>query len=191
MTPRPATTLPWKLDGWCTADVALEHLLALHKPSRCVEIGTWFGQSALVIAKAIRPWGGTLLCVDPWEQSSWAADHPAVHADRPKAFEQFCSNVWTVGYQDTITPYRGTSMDAAKACGPVDFVFVDGAHDTASVTADLAAWWPLLTPGGTLCGDDYTHPPVQAAWTDFLVATRRPAVVMVSFIAVRKEEPTV
>ena len=35
-------------------------------------------------------------------------------------------------------------------------VHIDAAHDYASVSEDIRAWWPLLRPGGTLLGDDFT-----------------------------------
>ena len=37
----------------------------------------------------------------------------------------------------------------------VDFVFVDGAHDTPSVSADIAIWWKKLKVGGIMAIDDY------------------------------------
>lgn len=40
--------------------------------------------------------------------------------------------------------------DASQAA-----VFIDGEHTYAAVTADAAAWWPKVVPGGTLLGDDY------------------------------------
>jgi hypothetical protein len=33
-------------------------------------------------------------------------------------------------------------------------VFLDGAHDEASVAADIDAWLPKVAPGGYLAGDD-------------------------------------
>lgn len=49
------------------------------------------------------------------------------------------------------------SVEAAKrfADGYFDLVFIDGAHDVASVSADNAAWWPKVRPGGILAGHDY------------------------------------
>lgn len=37
----------------------------------------------------------------------------------------------------------------------VDFVFVDGAHDTPSASADVAIWWKKLKVGGIMAIDDY------------------------------------
>lgn len=50
----------------------------------------------------------------------------------------------------------GTTFGATRAVLP-DVVFVDALHDFDSVIADLDAWFPLLRPGGFLCGHDFNH----------------------------------
>jgi len=49
------------------------------------------------------------------------------------------------------------TAEAAAGWGPghFDLVFVDAAHSEAAVAADLAAWAPLVRPGGVLAGHDY------------------------------------
>ncbi len=39
----------------------------------------------------------------------------------------------------------------------VGVVFIDAAHDFASVWGDLVAWTPLVAPGGILAGHDFQH----------------------------------
>lgn len=41
---------------------------------------------------------------------------------------------------------------------PFDFAFIDGDHTLEAVRQDIAAWWPLVRPGGLLCGHDIDHP---------------------------------
>jgi hypothetical protein len=36
-----------------------------------------------------------------------------------------------------------------------DLIYLDGSHDYEDVACDIAAYRPLLTPGGVLFGDDY------------------------------------
>lgn len=52
---------------------------------------------------------------------------------------------------------RMTSAEAAAAiqAGSLDFVFLDGDHSYEGVIADVAAWLPVLKPGGLLSGHDY------------------------------------
>lgn len=70
------------------------------------------------------------------------------------------------GAQSLLEPYvadgrcylmRMGSAEAAqtKSYCRFDFVYIDAAHDEASVAADLAAWAPLVRPGGILAGHDY------------------------------------
>lgn len=59
---------------------------------------------------------------------------------------------------------RAGSVEAAGYFpeGGVDFVYLDGAHDHRNVRADVAAWWPKLSPHGILAGHDWTDQPVHA-----------------------------
>jgi predicted O-methyltransferase YrrM len=51
------------------------------------------------------------------------------------------------------------SLDMGKASyQPFDFIFIDGAHDYASVAADTELAHALLAPGGIIAWHDYQHP---------------------------------
>jgi len=52
---------------------------------------------------------------------------------------------------------KRSSIDGSKQFvpGSLDFVYIDAAHDYQNVKEDLAAWYPLVRPGGLLCGHDY------------------------------------
>lgn len=52
----------------------------------------------------------------------------------------------------------GESAAAGKSFdGLADFIFVDGGHDAAQVTADIDAWLPHLKPGSVIAFHDYEH----------------------------------
>jgi predicted O-methyltransferase YrrM len=55
-----------------------------------------------------------------------------------------------------VVAVRGKSPEAAAqfADESLDWVFIDGAHDEASVRADMLGWWRKIKPGGALCGHD-------------------------------------
>ncbi len=45
----------------------------------------------------------------------------------------------------------------------IDVLYIDGAHDSASVSRDVALYCPMVKPGGVVIFDDYAHPDVQRA----------------------------
>jgi len=73
---------------------------------------------------------------------------------------------WEVIYQNILDKYatdpkfiimRATSVQAAKAFEPssLDLVFIDSIHSYKSCKSDVQTWFPIVRPGGILCGDDY------------------------------------
>lgn len=54
---------------------------------------------------------------------------------------------------------REFSYDAPKVLGlppqSIDWVFIDGDHSYEGCMKDLRAWYPMVKPGGVLCGHDY------------------------------------
>jgi hypothetical protein len=72
------------------------------------------------------------------------------------------------------------STIAANHCPPLDFAYLDGAHDYLNVKADIAAWWPRIKPNGILGGHDIEngfsprHNGVVQAVTEFALAQSLP-----------------
>jgi hypothetical protein len=68
-----------------------------------------------------------------------------------------------------------------------DFIFLDAAHDHASVQEDLRAWWPKLKVGGLFAGHDYSPvwPGVWRAVSELFAAKVSVTTVGSSFL-VRK-----
>ncbi len=57
------------------------------------------------------------------------------------------------------SPHAAAAFDS----GSIDFIFLDGCHDTPAVLADIAAWLPKVRPGGWIAGDDYGWAGVKEA----------------------------
>lgn len=72
-----------------------------------------------------------------------------------------------------------TSAEAAKdfvqAQRTVDLVYLDGDHRYRKVAEDIRVWWPLVKPGGLLCGHDYCSAGVgvMRAVDEFAAMTNR------------------
>lgn len=125
-----------------------------------VEVGAWLGRSSACLGQLVRRSGKAIDC--------YAVDHcvgePGEHFR--ETVERAGGNtagllvrhLQEAGVLDVLTLIVADSARAARlfAPGMVDFVFLDAAHDRASVEADLRAWWPRVRPGGVMAGHDYT-----------------------------------
>ena len=67
--------------------------------------------------------------------------------------------------KDIITPIRKTSVEASKMFkdGSVDYIMIDAAHDYENVLLDIQHWYPKLSEGGIISGDDLDWPGVNQA----------------------------
>ena len=128
-----------------------------------VEVGTWYGRSA----KALSLGGGTVYTVDDWAGRS--TERETSPADNPPGMvrEEFHRRLQPDIDAGRIVPVWAESSAAATKLahlrGKVDLLFIDGLHTYEQVTADLAAWLPLVRAGGLVCGHDWDRPGVQRA----------------------------
>jgi predicted O-methyltransferase YrrM len=103
-----------------------------------VEIGCYLGVST----EALLLFAERVIAVDPWDEMELV-------------FHRFRDRLRGYSHLEII---RGRSVEVASEVDDrsVDLVYLDGAHDLASVRADIAAWRPKVKPGGWLAGHDYT-----------------------------------
>jgi predicted O-methyltransferase YrrM len=91
---------------------------------------------------------------------------------RPNVYNQFLSNVISVGLQNNITPFPIDSVNGALTLShfdvKADMVYIDAGHDYDSVVADLILYKDIVRPGGLLLGDDWFHGPIKQAVSDAL-----------------------
>ena len=154
------------------------------RPKIVVEMGVWKGASTLVMAKTMQDLDldGVVIAVDTWLgawdhwlDDAWFADL-GIEVGRPKLQHKFMANVLSLDLQDLVVPLPLDSLNAVRVLAAhqltADIVHLDGAHDYASVTADLNAWWPIIRAGGVLIGDDYNlngvWPDVRRSFDEFL-----------------------
>ena len=132
------------------------------KNPRGAEIGVFRGECSSNLL-ALHP-GLKLTLVDTWNQLTYfGKDDNAVSPTYRKIYELQASENYEATL-DALEKYKGRfeiirmmSLYAAKKIknNILDFVFVDAAHDYESVTFDIMAWMPKVSPGGFLCGHDY------------------------------------
>jgi len=142
------------------------------KPNLIVEVGSWVGGSAIMMAEIVKEQGldTEIVCIDTWlgsvehlgEQCTMNQEH-----GRPTIYRDFMSNVIQAGFQDIITPFSMDSINALlflKKQGILaDIVYLDAGHDQMSVKGDLYNASNILRVDGVLLGDDWHHPDVRAA----------------------------
>jgi predicted O-methyltransferase YrrM len=140
-----------------------------------VEVGCWKGRSTSFVGPVCNANGTRLVCVDHFAGShDMLRDRYAATLAAEDVEETFRANMRALGI--VVELLVEPSVDAARrfAEGTVDRVFLDGAHDAASVTQDLAAWAPRLTSDGVLAGHDYDHKhPELVAAVDAFARDRR------------------
>lgn len=148
-----------------------------NRAMRVVEVGSWVGASALVIDRAIpKERERTICCVDTWEGSEGDPTLDYVqHYGTDKIFETFKQNLGN--FRNVFLPIKSHGVVAAHQFRnqdqQFDLVFIDADHRYEAVKADIEAWWPLVRPGGILCGHDYCNgrPGVEQAVHEFRDST--------------------
>jgi predicted O-methyltransferase YrrM len=139
---------------------------------RVVEIGSFRGRSAIVLASA----GADVVCVDPHAGSDRGPQEIAADADRGTAdLQAFRANLEQAGVTHRVRHVRAFSHAALlEVPGPVDVLFVDGAHRFGPARDDLVHWGDRVRAGGRmLVHDAWSSIGVTLALLTTTVLTRR------------------
>jgi cephalosporin hydroxylase len=157
--------------------------IARHSPAGdIVEIGSWWGKSAFILARLGRYYTiGNLLCVDPWSNAHLVqndekgmVDKVSAQVDAEEALAVFEMNLLPynahhVNYlrmpsTDGAQHYRAhrdvTTASFGTTCydGHIAILHIDGNHSYAAAKADIAAWGGYVVAGGWIIVDDYIWP---------------------------------
>ncbi|MBE2316397.1 class I SAM-dependent methyltransferase [Solirubrobacter sp. CPCC 204708] len=143
------------IEGWLTEGQAarLEAAAARSRPSGAVvEIGSFRGKSAVVLARAAR----SLIAIDPHAGSDRGPQEIGADAARGDAdFEAFHANLESAGVADRVRHVRKFSSEAhADVTGPLSLLYVDGAHRFGPARSDLHDWGVRVAPGGVMLVHD-------------------------------------
>jgi len=121
-----------------------------------VEIGTFSGESALIISAF--PFVRRLRCVDS-----------GFHRRRSVLDRRLSRRI----KDGVVEVYEMASDKYASSLAvedTVDVVYIDGDHSKDGVKLDIMTWWPRVRPGGFLCGHDFhvAHPGVVESVEEFV-----------------------
>ncbi len=135
--------------------------------SQVVEVGSFIGRSAILMANHIRNSHKPIafFVVDHFKGSNDAI-HQMLAAEGGGSFRAlFEKNLTRAGVRKLVTVFEGDSAEMAKnfADASLDFVFIDAEHTFERVMGDIKAWLPKVKPGGILAGHDFNWIQVKAA----------------------------
>lgn len=142
------------IDGWLSTDQArrLYAAAAACPPDgRIVEIGSFRGRSTIVLASAA-PEGAEVVAVDPHAGTDRGPGEIAGFAreaagDRA-AFEANLGGAGVRARVRHVAAFSGAAHELVP--GPVDVLYVDGAHRYRPARADLRDWGARVRPGGSM-----------------------------------------
>lgn len=137
--------------GWETPDEqALLFLLAQEVPENGVifEIGSEYGMSASIFAKAAQPRQVMIGCVDLFPGDG-------INHHRQNLQEAGLESEYIQRYrQDSKLGYVPNRRFVDRNHLTIDLLFIDGDHTYAGCAADIAAWTPHVRVGGKVAFHD-------------------------------------
>jgi predicted O-methyltransferase YrrM len=120
-----------------------------------VEIGSYRGRSAILLARAAPP-GATIVAVDPHAGNDRGPQQFVGTPEQGEAdFLAFHRNLERAGVAGRIRHVRERSHDAHGAVsGEIDLLYVDGSHRYREARDDLSGWGRRVATGGTVAIHD-------------------------------------
>lgn len=166
-------------------DPNLVSLITIIKPRKMVEIGSWYGASALTFLHTSRLHGTklSLLCIDTWLGSrehwknlvphgEWSRDRLILENGEPGFFHVFCNVMKLNNFKSQVQVLRCPSEysdDFLRAnWSDSQLVYIDGDHSTRAVKADLSVSYTSC-PNAVISGDDFGFLTVTNAVYSFCV----------------------
>jgi hypothetical protein len=136
-----------------------------------VDMGSWKGKSASVMASTLPNKPLFVWCIDHWLGSPGEQETNHVQAAiNPLSvlweFYQYTSHLGLLGKRMGAVTMPSEQAAEYFEDGGIDFIFLDGDHD--DVYADLNRWVPKLRRKAMLVGDDYDWPTVKRDFDRFM-----------------------
>ena len=152
------TVAPADVEGWLTEPQAWRLDAAARRVGpggRIVEIGSFRGRSTIVLARAAGE-EVEVVAIDPHLGSDRGPQEIAAdEALGEEDVRRFRDNLARHGVLDRIRHVRRRSAEALDAVdGPVDLLWVDGAHRYGPARDDVRRWGARVRPGGAMLVHD-------------------------------------
>ena len=146
------------VEGWLTEAQArrlADAAAAVGQGGRIVEIGSYRGRSAIVLASSAAD-SVEVVAIDPHAGNDRGPmEIKGTAAQGNDDHEQFLANLRAAGVADRVTHVRLTSQDAHREVGaPIDLLYVDGAHRFRPALDDIVRWGDKVRLGGTMLVHD-------------------------------------
>ena len=158
MTFAEAFALAAPVEGWLSETQAQRLWNAAERVppgGLVVEIGSFRGRSALVMASALAG-GAQLVAIDPHAGGDRGPQEIEPEAERGEADNRaFRANLESAGVAARVRHVRAMSSDAHDAVErAIDVLYVDGAHRYGPARDDIVRWGARVREGGTMLVHD-------------------------------------
>jgi hypothetical protein len=149
-----AWALTQAVDGWMTEAQGRRLWAAaarLATGDQIVEIGSFRGRSMIVLARAA-PDAGSVVAIDPHAGNDRGPQELSGFQDAAALDnEAFNHNLERAGVRDRVTHLRAFSSEAHEGVkGPIDLLYIDGAHRYGPAREDIRRWGDRVPAGGTM-----------------------------------------
>lgn len=146
------------VDGWMSHDQAQrlwDRAGEVAAGGQIVEIGSFRGRSMIVLASSA-PEGTEIVAIDPHIGTDRGPQEIVTTSELGQSDnEVFLANLTRAGVVDRVRHVRKLSAKAlGDVTGPIDLLYIDGAHRYGPARADMVDWGRRVTDGGTLLVHD-------------------------------------
>lgn len=154
------------IHGWCSFEkaAALVKYINQHRPSLCVEIGTFGGSSLVPQALALQHNGsGKIYGIDPWSTDAALEEmHEQANINwwgklNLEDIYQHCrDHITKLKLQDHVLLVRDKAENVVDSFddGSVGLLHIDGNHSEALAYKDATLYLPKVAKGGIIFFDD-------------------------------------
>jgi hypothetical protein len=167
--------------GMCSEEkiLAFAAVARLAPAGDLVELGSWWGKSAVALGWLSRRYGiGKLLCVDPWSIVESQMSNQDVNVQTARWDMEECVRVFETNLamlagdanylrlpsRDAAGVYardkaaRTPAFGETRYTGSIALLHVDANHELEPVREEVRLWTPMVAPGGWVVLDDYQWP---------------------------------